>query len=63
MSLVGTQFDRVNTEHAFKVLRRVGRSRSVAVVRQNHEVESGARRGRGNRASTSPVPSERKLCT
>src|SRR5687767_6559452 len=46
MAALRAQFDSINDEHSRSILRRVRRACTVAMIRQDDEVEAGARRSR-----------------
>ena len=53
--VVRADFDAVDTEHAVQVFRRLRRTRAVAVVREDREVQAGPRRREGDcRRSSAP---------
>ena len=49
VAAVGADLDGVDAEHAVQVRGRIGRARGIAVVGDHHELQSGARRRRGDR--------------
>ena len=62
VAVLGADFDRVDTQNALEVLKRVRLACGVTVVGQYDEVEP-ARAAAAAIAPTSPVPSERLVWT
>jgi hypothetical protein len=47
MAALGAQLDAIDDEHARPILRRIRRTRTVAVIGQHDEIQAGLGRGGG----------------